>query len=148
MDCHLSLLQVNGNQLTGVLEDLIQPHKEVHEKIIDLAEFKLLMFEIDLAQIQVVYPSPIARNSLPDILTNPTSTISRRKHFLGTISVILGTFMGIYTQTQINYLAHQIDNLNTGTQKLIDITSKYTLQISTHANFISDRTLFAQLSTI
>ena len=144
----LSLYTVGGTKPTGVLEDLLQRHKEAHEQILQLAEFKLQQFQSDFARIQLMYPSPVTRNSLPDILTDPNSSHSRHKRFLGTISSILGTFMGIYTQTQINSLASQISDLDSRTQKLLDITSKHTLQLSEHKNYIRDLSLFAQITTV
>ena len=79
LDYDLSLLSVGGYKPPGVLQDLIQRHKAAHEQILNLAEFKLKQFEADLARVKSMYPSPITRNSLPDILPDPNSTISRHR---------------------------------------------------------------------
>ena len=105
-------------------------------------------FRADLERIEAMYPSPITRNSLPDILVDKEKVIERHQRFLGAISNIQGTFMGIYMQHQINDLASQINDLDHRTEKLIDHTSKDTLEISKHTNLIRDLSPYAQVTTI
>ena len=76
LEYDLSLLKFGGYRPTDVVEDLIQPHKEAHQQILDLVEFKLRQFEADLARIEMMYPSPITPNSLPNILTDHNATLA------------------------------------------------------------------------
>ena len=133
---------VNGEKAHGVLLDLLIKHKTAHQIILDQAEFTAQSLETDFLRLKSLFPTPGTSHQLPAELQE------RNKRFLGPIGAVLGTFLGIFSQTQIRALERQIGDLYSRTQNLIDITSKHTLQINEHTNLITDLTLYLNVLTV
>jgi hypothetical protein len=131
---------VNGEQAHGVLLDLLIKHKTAHQIILDQAEVTALNLEADFLRLKSLFP--VISHQLPAELRE------RNKRFLGPIGAVLGTFLGIFSQTQIKALERQIGDLYSRTQNLIDITSKHTQQINEHTNLITDLTLYLNVLTV
>jgi hypothetical protein len=118
-------------------------HKSAHQVILDQAEVTAKSLETDFFRLKALFPTPGTDHQLPAELQE-----KRPKRFLGPLGAVLGTFLGIFSQSQIKALERQIGDLYSRTNNLIDITSKHTLQINEHTNLITDLTLYLTVLTV
>ena len=145
---------VGGYKPTYVLSGLIKNFQHAHLDILNRAESIAQGLETDFLRLKALFPTPGTDETLPEILKEKRqqdidgAKSTRNRRFLGPIGAVLGTFLGIFSQVQIQSLERQIGDLYARTDNLIDIASKHSLQISEHTNLIADLALYLQQLTV